>query len=638
MRRWGFVVVPVILSVAVLLFVSSVSGMGMGEGNIDTEPAGGQEGQILIFWRRGIDRTQAAELRRKAGVMVVDRIPALKLELWQVPSKRLQVTLDLVRRSPLVAWAEPNGYLVRPQRPVSFRDTGNSDGPSWPDDPYYHLYSYRYLQPLGVEAAWRITQGDDRIVVAVVDTGVDCGHEDLIGACWQNPGEIPNNGLDDDDNGYVDDIWGWNFADNSNDVTDTIGHGTHVAGIIAARMNNGKGIAGMAPRVRIMPVRVFSGYVGTYYDLIRGIIYAVDNGARIINLSLGATTYSRGEEWAIRYALNRGVIVVAAAGNMGTNVRFYPAAHPGVIGVAALTEDGRPATFSNYGNMVDISAPGVNILSTTPGNLYGYLSGTSMATPHVAGVAALILSMNPSLTPTDVQDLLLRYAEDGVGGQRDDPPGWDPYHGWGRLRADRSLAHVPSEEGPSPEPQPAGYWQPWPDPCRPLVRNGDFESGWDGWEPHNGTLVTSPVFEGQRAARLEADLNATLSQRVHLPEDTLRAVLYMAVRVESLDRGLGTSPQFPFDDWLEVRLQGERKDVLLLRAGNSSDNVSDGLAWDEILVLLERRDLRALLGGEAELYLQTGADGDRAATVFYVDAVRFCVEEGISRAYLPALW
>ena len=183
-------------------------------------------------------------------------------------------------------------------------------------------------------------------------------HVDLRDGIWTNPGEIAGNGIDDEGNGFVDDVHGWDFADNDNEVLDDYGHGTHVAGIVAARIDNGIGIAGLAGRATIMPVDVFGGGIGTYEDLIRAIVYATDNGAQVINMSLGASSYSLGEEAAVDYAYAHGVVVVAAAGNSGLTEVHYPAAHANVIAVAATAADDSLAYFSTRGDWVDVAAPG----------------------------------------------------------------------------------------------------------------------------------------------------------------------------------------------------------------------------------------------------------------------------------------
>ncbi|MFQ3616903.1 MAG: S8 family peptidase [Cyanobacteriota bacterium] len=249
------------------------------------------------------------------------------------------------------------------------------------------------------------------VVVAVVDTGVDYTHSDLDANIWRNTREIPGNGIDDDGNGFVDDVRGWNFVNGNNNPMDRNGHGTHVAGTIAAE-NDGTGITGVAYNAQIMPVKVLGDDgSGTNLGVARGIRYAADNGADVINLSLGGG-YSSDVESAIAHAVSRGAIVVMAAGNEGALRPSNPASLAIQYGlsVGAIDRNGNLATFSNRAGtdsrMQHIVAPGVNILSTMPGGRYQSLNGTSMATPHVAGVAALMRQANPGLTDAQVRQLL----------------------------------------------------------------------------------------------------------------------------------------------------------------------------------------------------------------------------------------
>lgn len=256
------------------------------------------------------------------------------------------------------------------------------------------------------------------MVVAAIDSGVDYTHPDLAGNILQNLGEIPNNGIDDDRNGYVDDVRGWDFVSNDNNPMDENidGHGTHVAGAIAAERNN-FGITGVAYNAKIMPVRVLdsSGY-GKPHNIAAGIRYAADNGANIINLSFGNENIPRPvEDDAIQYATDKGVVVVMAAGNDGSIQPEYPARDADRFGIAVGSID-RNSTMSYFSDRAGsrplhyLVAPGADIYSTTPYNSYETYSGTSMATPHVAGVAALVLSANPTLTPAQVEYILTTTA------------------------------------------------------------------------------------------------------------------------------------------------------------------------------------------------------------------------------------
>jgi subtilisin len=249
------------------------------------------------------------------------------------------------------------------------------------------------------------------VVVAVVDAGVDRNHDDLKDNIWTNSKEIADNGKDDDGNGYVDDVYGWNFDGNDNNTLDVAGHGTHVSGTIAGE-NNNFGVTGIAYDAKIMPVKVLNDSgSGSYEAIAQGIRYATDNGANVINLSLGGSYPDSGLESALKYASSKGAIVVMAAGNDGGLEPGYPARYADETGIAvgAVDKENNLASFSNlagFNPLTYVTAPGVDVYSTLPGNKYAFYSGTSMATPHVAGVVALMLSANPNLTDAQVRQIL----------------------------------------------------------------------------------------------------------------------------------------------------------------------------------------------------------------------------------------
>lgn len=284
--------------------------------------------------------------------------------------------------------------------------------------------------------AWAAGYTGEGILVAVVDTGVDLDHPDLVNSIYVNPGEIAGDGIDNDGNGYIDDVNGYDFASRDADPNDVGGHGTHVAGTIAAG-NNGFGSTGIAHGASILPVRVLgSNGSGSTSAVAAGIRYAADMGADIINLSLGGD-YSRAIAAAITYARELGSFIVAAAGNEAASVPGYPARfsanNSNVISVGAHNQSDRIAGFSNdvgRSGSVQIDAPGVGVYSTYVGGRYASLSGTSMASPHVAGVAALALSANPNLAPEELRSLL-------VGGVTDSAIGSDAL---GQLNAATTVA------------------------------------------------------------------------------------------------------------------------------------------------------------------------------------------------------
>ncbi|HWI75039.1 MAG TPA: S8 family peptidase, partial [Baekduia sp.] len=236
---------------------------------------------------------------------------------------------------------------------------------------------------------------------------------DLAPNLWTNPGEIAGNGVDDDGNGYVDDVHGYDFVEGDGTPQDANGHGTHVAGIVGARGGNGVGTAGVAWRVRLMAVRVLdAGARGTTTDVAKGIRYAVDNGARIVNLSLAGPASTPDLEDAVRYAQAHGVLIVVAAGNDGANLASaptFPAAYgeDNVLGVSATTQAGGLSSVSDYGPGADLAAPGEQILSTGLGGGYEWRTGTSMAAPEVSGALVLLAAARPDLDGAGLRNALL---------------------------------------------------------------------------------------------------------------------------------------------------------------------------------------------------------------------------------------
>ena len=298
-----------------------------------------------------------------------------------------------------------------------------------PNVDYYGTVSRdRNVNSVYAPEAWTAGHTGDDVVVAIIDSGVDYNHRDLKNQMWKNSQEIAGDGIDNDENGYVDDVHGWDFTADDNKPLDENGHGTHVAGIVAAAQNS-YGATGIAHDAKIMPVRVLDDAGdGDFSQLARGIYYAVDNGADIVNLSIGGE-YNYSVRAAIAYANANGVLVVAATGNGGLEQPLYPARHSAamsnVISVGAHNTNDARAWFSNYvgeSGAIQVDAPGVNVYSTLPNNGYGRYSGTSSSAPFVSGLAAMVLSVNAEFSPSLVRHFIVEGAirdisgSDSVGG------------------------------------------------------------------------------------------------------------------------------------------------------------------------------------------------------------------------------
>ncbi len=396
--------------------------------------------RVLVEMLPGADESIAQHL---AGAVVQSARPLVG-NMWELNLNRatsVETALATIRTNPFVAYAEPD-YTVRiattPNDPQfaslwGLNNTGQTGGTTDAD--------------IDATEAWDLTTGSSSTIVAVIDTGVDYRHPDLAANIWTNPGEIPGDQIDNDSNGFVDDIHGYDFINNDPDPLDDQGHGTHVAGTIGAVGNNGVGVAGINWDVQIMALKFLGADgSGSTSDAIRALNYAVQMGAHLSNNSYGDTQFSQAFRNALESARQAGHIFVAAAGNNGMNndtSPFYPAAYDAanLISVAATEHNDRLASFSNYGlTSVDLAAPGVNILSTTPNNTYTANSGTSMAAPHVAGVVALVRDQHPEWTYQQVIDQVINSVDFVPSLENVTATG-------GRLNAARAVG-VPDTDGP----------------------------------------------------------------------------------------------------------------------------------------------------------------------------------------------
>ena len=361
-RQAGVILASLFAAVALLVSSSAARGEP-AEYAVDHSPSGAPyaAGELIVTYEEQASGSTVDSLDEEVDAEVEQRLPEIDARLLEFPEvqdepsdeareRQLEQIKEDLEADPAVESVGYN-YLVR----LAYT----------PDDPKFT--NQWGLRKTGFENAWDVTRGSGS-KIAVVDTGLDVGHEDL---------------------GEKVDL-AWDFVNRDRTVNDLSGHGTHVAGIAAARTGNGRGVAGGCPDCDLLVAKVFDGKgTGTVARVADAIIWSADHGADVINLSLVHPKSSALDEDAVDYAERAGAVVVAAAGNGDTNDKTYPAAYPGVIAVGATTSKDRRASFSNYGSWVDVAAPGVSVLSTVPGG-YASWNGTSMATPHVSALAGLL--------------------------------------------------------------------------------------------------------------------------------------------------------------------------------------------------------------------------------------------------------
>jgi thermitase len=352
-------------------------------------------GEVLVKFKRDAPPASAQAALLAQDARVVGGVPALGVQRLKVPEGQELAIVAALRPHPLVEYAEPN-YILH--------------AVLTPNDPYFS--SQWGLTKIGASQAWDVTTGSSDLTIAIVDSGIDLDHPDLSGKI----------------------VLGYDYVNEDWVPDDDYGHGTHVAGIAAAWTNNGQGVAGVSWGARLMALKALDAEgSGSYADAASAVTYAADHGAKIINLSLGGDYDSQTLHDAVIYAHHAGCVLAAATGKDGGPVVLYPAKYAQALAIAATDSNDQRAWFSNYGPEVDVAAPGVSIYSTYLGSGYTYLNGTSMATPYVAGLAALIWSEVPSYTNDQVEGRIEMTALD-LGA-----PGWDQDYGHGRIDAHAAL-------------------------------------------------------------------------------------------------------------------------------------------------------------------------------------------------------
>ena len=352
--------------------------------------------ELLVQFKAGVHKSSSDRDLSAAGTAEAEEIAPIQVKRIKVPAAAREKVKAALARNPHVSFVEEN-YLAKPT--------------AIPNDPSYA--SQWHLPKIAAPPGWDISTGSSTVDIAIIDTGVDPSHPDLTGKL------LP----------------GYNFVTNTTDTHDVYGHGTKTAGSAAAMANNGVGVSGVAWQNPIMPLVVTdSTGSASYSSIANAITYAVDHGVRIINISFGGPTSSTTLQSAIDYAWNKGAVVFASAGNYATSTPNYPAACNHVVAVSATTSSDTLASFSSFGSWITVAAPGDAILTTTNGGGYGTVSGTSFSSPITAGLGALILSVNPTLTNAQVVDIITKNADD-LGA-----PGFDTSFGNGRINVFKSLS------------------------------------------------------------------------------------------------------------------------------------------------------------------------------------------------------
>ncbi len=396
-----------VATLSVVATALSLAGCGVGTpftGNMNgtrdvAVNAAAVPGEILVKFRPGISSNSIKSMSAQLGMKQVGSVNRLGVVTMKVNGDA-KATVAKLKQNGNVLYAEPNYVATMSDFKVE----------KVVNDP--RLAEQWAIAKVDAAGAWDVNMGSKNTLLAIVDTGVDYNHPDLAGRVDK----------------------GRDFINNDDDAMDAQGHGTHCAGIAAASANDGVGIAGLAPNVSILAVKVLSASGGGSYESVAsGIVYAADRGAHVISMSLGGGASSQALQDAVDYARSKGALVVAAMGNNGRESKSYPAACDGVMAIGATDINDGKASFSQYGTWISVGAPGHNILSTIPGNKYAVYSGTSMATPYAAGLAALVKDTFPSMTAAQLREKIEKSADD-VGTE-----GFDKMFGHGRINAAKAV-------------------------------------------------------------------------------------------------------------------------------------------------------------------------------------------------------
>ncbi|GCL34396.1 putative peptidase [Planktothrix agardhii CCAP 1459/11A] len=499
--------------------------------------------RVIVKLKPGANSNEISNLQAQIGVTKVSTASQLGIDIWQIPSGTVEKIISTYKNDPRFEYIEPD-YIITledVEKPSSATESSEKITPqaTTPNDPgYSQLWGLNNTGQSGGTAdadidapeAWDIQKGNQNLVIGVIDTGVDYNHPDLSANIWTNPGEIAGDGIDNDSNGYIDDVRGWDFAYNDNNPMDVHGHGTHVAGTIAGKGNNGVGVTGVAWNAKIMPLKFLNDSgSGSLSNAILAINYATAKGVKLTNNSWGGGGYSQALYDAINTAGQQGALFIAAAGNESNNNDAnpaYPASYnlSNIISVASTTRTDGLSSFSNYGaTTVDLGAPGSDIYSAWPNSTYNTISGTSMASPHVTGAAALLWSQNPTWTAQQVKNKLMQTTDPISALSGKTVTG-------GRLNINNALAG----STPPPSTNIAATDTGWYDnsgshgPSNTNYLVGDYNFKYRNWMAFNLPTFTTPVTSAKLQIKAyqysSADLSETYELRdVTTPVSTLTA-------------------------------------------------------------------------------------------------------------------
>lgn len=381
--------------------------------------------EILVKFKKEVSEPEKEKIHQEFGITAKKRLPKIEVDVVKIPKGKAQELIGKYKNKKNVLYAELNGIAT-----ASYMTNDPDLSQEWG--------MFKINAASSGVSAWNIATGSSQVKIAILDTGIEESHQDISGKVVASA----------------------NFSD-SPTVIDQYGHGTHVAGAAAAATNNGIGVAGVGYESSLMNGKVLGDTGSGYYSWVaNGIVWAADNGAKVINMSLGGSPSSQALEDAVNYAWSKGVVVVSAAGNSGSSAPSYPAYYTNSIAVAATDSNDTKASWSNFGSWVDVAAPGVSIYSTYKGNTYAVLSGTSMATPYVSGLAALVWAKGDCATNACVRDRIEQTA--------DKVSGTGTYWTWGRINAYNAVSQLlipsPTPIPPTPTATPTPTLTPIPLP------------------------------------------------------------------------------------------------------------------------------------------------------------------------------